>query len=165
MHPPTQVYPWAQWPFALLYFTGSGHFNRSMRLYVRVARREWLNRTADFHALTAAGCVQVREEEGLDFVRPRALPRALARPGRHQGTCGRVLSGVCQWRWSCVVVSVCQWRWSCVQALEVLAFECLYTPDGLVCGGDRTCEEPARTFSALSESFQVSRLSLSRVYR
>ena len=55
MHPPTQVYPWAQWPFALLYFTGSGHFNRSMRLYVRVARREWLNRTAVFHTLTADG--------------------------------------------------------------------------------------------------------------
>ena len=27
-----KVYPPDQFPFALLYFTGSGHFNRSMRL-------------------------------------------------------------------------------------------------------------------------------------
>jgi len=32
-----KVYPRSEWPFALLSFTGSGHFNRSMRLYARRA--------------------------------------------------------------------------------------------------------------------------------
>jgi len=32
-----KVYPVAEWPFALLSFTGSGPFNRSMRLYARRA--------------------------------------------------------------------------------------------------------------------------------
>jgi DNA polymerase lambda len=32
-----KVYPTSEWPFALLSFTGSGHFNRSMRLYARRA--------------------------------------------------------------------------------------------------------------------------------
>lgn len=32
-----KVYPRAEWPFALLSFTGSGPFNRSMRLYARKA--------------------------------------------------------------------------------------------------------------------------------
>jgi DNA polymerase lambda len=30
-----QCVPLEEWPFALLYFTGSGHFNRSMRLWAR----------------------------------------------------------------------------------------------------------------------------------
>lgn len=30
-----RVYPLNEWPLALLYFTGSGHFNRSMRLWAR----------------------------------------------------------------------------------------------------------------------------------
>jgi DNA polymerase lambda len=30
-----QVIPLEEWPFALLYFTGSAHFNRSMRLWAR----------------------------------------------------------------------------------------------------------------------------------
>lgn len=30
-----RCYPLNEWPCALLYFTGSGHFNRSMRLWAR----------------------------------------------------------------------------------------------------------------------------------
>ena len=30
-----RAYPLEEWPCALLYFTGSGHFNRSMRLWAR----------------------------------------------------------------------------------------------------------------------------------
>jgi DNA polymerase lambda len=30
-----RVYPLPEWPTALLYFTGSGHFNRSMRLWAK----------------------------------------------------------------------------------------------------------------------------------
>lgn len=37
-----KVYPWQCLPFALLYFTGSEHFNRSMRFYAKQVRGVWL---------------------------------------------------------------------------------------------------------------------------
>ena len=49
-----KVYPVAQFPFALLYFTGSDHFNRSMRFYAK--KKHW---TLSDHGL--APCVRVSD--------------------------------------------------------------------------------------------------------
>ena len=70
-----QVYPWPQYPFALLYFTGSAYFNRSMRLYAKRAHSMCLSD----HGLHPARYVRV-----VDSV-PGANSAAAARAAKLYG--------------------------------------------------------------------------------
>ena len=72
-----QMIPRDQWPCALLYFTGSAHFNRSIRLWVR-RRRVFsaLTRCALFpmsHLVVSLACCTSIRLARMDFPCPKKL--------------------------------------------------------------------------------------------